>query len=77
MDNETPSEPARFAPVCPECATPASQREVRPPWPVRRRRLLQVAALLVALGYVVWRNIEAPRVMAGPTTYASIPYNAD
>ena len=76
-DNETPSETARPAPVCPECATPASQRQVPPPWPVRRRRLVQIATLLIALGYIVWRNIEAPRVMAGPTTYASIPYNAD
>ena len=63
--------------VCPECATPVSQREVPPPWPVRRRRLLQVAALLIALGYVVWRNIEAWPVLPPPTVRASVPYTAD
>ncbi|MCH7791907.1 MAG: hypothetical protein IID31_06475 [Planctomycetes bacterium] len=63
--------------VCPECATPASQREVPPPWPVRRRRLVQCAALLIALGYVVWRNIEAWPVLPTPVVSSSIPYTAD
>ena len=76
MDNETPSEAARSTPICPECATPASQREAPPPWPVRRRRLVQVAALLVALGYVVWRIVSVSSVMPGPATYPSVPYSA-
>ena len=74
-ENEAPCEAARSALVCPECATPASQREVPPPWPVRRRWLMQVAALLIALGYVVWRNIEAWPVLPTPVVYPSIPYS--
>ena len=79
-DTENPSyadRPDPICPVCPECAAPVSQRSVRAPWPVRRRRLVQAAVLLVALGYVVWRNIEAWPVMPVPTVAASIPFSPE
>ncbi|MCH7791745.1 MAG: hypothetical protein IID31_05645 [Planctomycetes bacterium] len=38
---------------------------------------MQFALLLIALGYVVWRNVEAWPVLPTPTVRASVPYFAD
>lgn len=67
----------KSGPVCPECAAPTSQREVRPPWAVRHRRLVQVVVLLVALAYVVWSSLRVTPLTAGPTSYPNVPYYAE
>ena len=76
-DNENPSDAGRSDPVCPECAAPVSQREVAVPWAVRHRRLVQAAVLLIALSYVVWRNIEAWPILPPPTVGAGVPFSAE
>ncbi len=49
--------------LCPECGTPRATVTLPPPWPVRRRRILQLAALLLAIGGAVWLNYAHAPVM--------------
>src|SRR5690606_35134097 len=65
--NHLPRDPA--LPPCPECGAPRSVTASPTPWPIRRRRLIQLAAIALALGFWAYKMAESWPTLPAPTTY--------
>ena len=72
-DGDVKYEQGAAGPVCPECATPRSERVPAVPWLVRHRVKVKVAAFLLVLGFIVWKNVAVWPAMGTPRTYSTFP----